>query len=431
MLGLIVTRQRANAVYDAVKGTGMDIWFEKVGTFPSEVFVHHCQAAAGVNLQTLIVDADSTDPASLVKGLRLFRSMRNTRIILIAPGRKPGDATITTLLPLQVWDIIAPDIETADNDDEESSSNNDQLSELIRRQLETEHSYGNAARWDVHAEQFIMAAAERQGKEVRKPAHTLDKDILEHIESLAIEPPPAREKVMLLETIIGTVLVAIIGVEENAGTTHTALLITNYLARKGKKVAIVEANDKKDFATIEYVYEGMRGFQSDKPSFSIKGVDYYKSGWDLDLAKLKEKNYEYIVLDLGCYEKSEYIEEFLRAHVQVVVGHGSDWRQQKIAEFSEKFKDRDQSNWIFCTPFADELSVDDIKKMIKSDRVYSIPAHPDPWIANRETDQVLDLFMKEYLGQRRAKNRTGLLYGIIAAAFVVIVILVILLLTRN
>ena len=67
----------------------------------------------------------------------------------------------------------------------------------------------------------------------------------------------------------------------------------------------------------------MIGSETDVSIFSISGVDYYKSSYKYNIAELLEQNYDYIVLDLGDHHSSHYLEEFYRAHVQLVIGHGA------------------------------------------------------------------------------------------------------------
>lgn len=448
MYGLLVTKERSKAVHDAIEGA--EIWFKKIGVFSQDEFLQYCQSASLIDLQIFIVDMDCTDETTLLKGLRIFRSSRNGRIILLAPGRKPGNPTISALLALQVWDIVAPELESeedSEDDDsgeeeayEEDSNADSYITELIKMQIISEFGYGNAARWDTQTDKIIQQYEERDriGKDIsekkkseKNTASPTDSIILEHINSIAVDPPQLPE-VKLLETIIGSVLVSVIGVERNVATTHTALLLANFLSERKYKVALVEANQKNDFEQIEYIYEGMKGYSSEQQCFSINGVDYYKSGHPLDMAQLKEKEYEYIILDLGSYEKCKYIEEFLRSDCQIVVGHGSEWRQRKLFDFSTHFKERDQSKWIYAVPYADSLTIGDIKNELGTGVVISIPAHSDPWTAETETNAALDSMMQDYLGHRhksKAKNHYALwAFGI--TNLIVIIFLVMVLFQR-
>lgn len=445
LYGLIVSPGNVQEVKEAIKGS--EVWFEKIGIFNPDTFVQHCQAAAAVNMQALIIDATCIDDSSLIKGIRQFRLKRGaTRIVLIAPGREPGDVTISTLLKLQVFDFVAPKLETLEGDEDEDSddldddldeSDEDQkdppnermpLSHYIKQQLLMRPEYSNAARWDLGVDEVGTVQNKQdtgKGKEKQETNQSakLDQTLLKEIHDIEIEPPPIKEKQTLVETIIGTVVIAVIGVEEAVGTTHTALLVTNFIARKGRKVAIIEANDHRDFAKIEAAYEGMIGSETDVSIFSISGVDYYKSSYKYNIAELLEQNYDYIVLDLGDHHSSHYLEEFYRAHVQLVIGHGSEWRQHRLFEFAEEHGHRDQANWIFCIPHVEEVVIGDIQKELHEGKIHAIPSHPDPYRINKGTDSTLERFLKEYIGKKRNKNRQWIIYSVMVAIIILLIIL--------
>ncbi|MCY9708321.1 hypothetical protein M5X00_13430 [Paenibacillus alvei] len=449
MFGIISSPENHSEIKDAV-GAG-DIWVDKVGSFTPETFIQHCQAAAAVQIQTLIIDAGCTDDSTLIKGVRQYRLKRDlTRIVVICPGREPGDTTINTLLKFQVYDFVAPRIEMLDtyeseeDDDEDDNSENEEelveiqrrypLSYYIEQQLRMPSSYANAARWDTGTDYYLTQEKTKNesnnDKEPKVVQKSIDPSLIEEIQNIEILPPPIKERHTLVETIFDTITIAVIGVESNVCTTHTALLISNFLNDYDYKVGIVEANDKRDFEKMEYAYEGMKGYKSEQRSFSINEVDYYKTSSTLDMAHLKEKAYDYLILDLGSYEKCKYIEEFRRASVHVVVGHGSEWRQQKIFEFNKAFENSDRTKWIYCIPFGDELTLKDIKKEIGLGIVVSLPAHPNPWEGQKDTESILYSFLQDYLGQRRSMSKTKILYGVIIIAAIIIIILLLLLFTK-
>lgn len=428
MYGIIASEEFSKQIHEAVEQN--EIWYEQIGEFSEDSFVQSCQAAANANVQTLIIDMSCTDDGSIIRGIQQFRLLRDSRIVILAPGRVPGDSTITTLLGLQVLDIVAPEIAEEEGEDPSAEF----ISAQIKHQLSLKPSYGNVVRWDVKTAEMAKIKKALKLKEKpknEKPSPTFDPGLMEHIEQLQIHPPPVRERTTLVETIIGTILIAVIGAEETAGTTHTSLLITNYLARKGYRVAVIEANEKSDFAMIESAYQdGMNGYSSRETMFSIEGIDHYKSNHQVEIARLLEMDYDYIILDLGSYLKTPYLEEFYRAHVQIISGHGIEWRQSRLFEFSKTHEHRDQSKWIYTIPHSEKSIIHDIEKGLLGGRVFLIPWHPDPYQTQKDTDMVLDSFLKEYIGKKRRKSRISILYSIIAVAFIIIIILTVLLISR-
>ncbi|MFS0841351.1 hypothetical protein [Paenibacillus sp. 1P03SA] len=427
MYGYIASREYSEDIKEALDGNS--VFFHEVGEFTQDSFRAQCQAAAHANVQTLIIDLGCTDEGSIIKGIQQFRILRDSRIIVIAPGRMPGDSTISALIRLQVLDVIAPEVDTEIEEDYIRPS----IAPLIKQQIGIKPAYGNVMRWDVVTGEIAerkQKSQEKKEKQKKEPSVKYiqsepDPELLEHFETLHLESQPAKEKLLLMETIIGSILVALIGAEHAVGTTHTTLLLANYLTRKGYSVAVIEASDKKDFAALEYAYEGRKGFTSSERMFEMRGADYYKAGLRIDLSEFKA--YDYILLDLGNYQETEYFEEFKRAHVQIVVGHGSEWRQKRLYEFSKANDRLDQTNYIYCVPFVDKIVLQDIKEELPEGKVFAVPAHSDPYKNKKETDVLFDTLMKDYLGQRRSHTPTWLLYSVIAAALIVIILLMILL----
>lgn len=216
-----------------------------------------------------------------------------------------------------------------------------------------------------------------------------------------VNPFPMKEKIIISERIVGTIIVSIIGVEGNVGTTHLSIVLANYLARMGHEVAVVEANNSNDLQEIERAYEG-KNFNSLTQSFMINGVHYFKSNADFDIPLLLSKGYNFILLDLGAYENNKLLNEFLRSHVQIVVAQGSEWKQKKLYDFVHMY--HDQSNrWRICIPCSNDMMRDDIKKQIKGTNVYGIPLHPDPYKTQKDSDSVLKNILGEFNPKRKAK----------------------------
>lgn len=216
-----------------------------------------------------------------------------------------------------------------------------------------------------------------------------------------IAPPEVEKEIVLMDRVIGSIFISLLGIQKNAGTTHTALLIANYLKRLGVKVAIVEANPSNHFSHIEYAYEGGKGYASNSSRFEIEGVTYYKSGDQLYVHELVGQ-YDYILLDLGAYGTCKWLEEFYRSHVQIIIGSGSEWKQQELYQFHQS-QQHDQTKWIYGIPFINSQVLSDIKKHLKHDSVYPLPVHADPYQIHKETDTLLHEMLTEYLPSTKPK----------------------------
>jgi len=94
---------------------------------------------AKVHIETLIIDMDSVDEALLIEAMNTYRVQRpETRIIIYARGRQPGDLALATLRGMSIHDLLAPDEPPAD------------LAEFIIKALDSPPAdYAGSARWGI------------------------------------------------------------------------------------------------------------------------------------------------------------------------------------------------------------------------------------------------------------------------------------------
>ena len=349
MYGIICSKDRLKDVLAAVSPN--DIFFERSGTFSSEGFIQACQSAASIELKVLIVDMDCTDEVSLVRGIRIFREHRLSRIILLAPGRKPGDPTITTLLPMNVWDIIAPDLPD-ESEDEEDRSRSDQpsfITMLLQRQLATPPSYGNAARWDVNVQRIeqMTLPEPAPAKEKEKTTKEVIKEAIPDpyefgLDFNQIHIGGNTKKSVVYETkIVGTIVIAIGGPDRRTGATFSAIQIASILADWGHKVALFERNDPSFSPNALKYYVEAESLHV-KNGKRFRNFDIFPDGNSDLLFDVVYPNYDYIVLDLGqIYGQDRFsssINLFLRANVQLVTSGESDGDFDRLTSFIGKLR---------------------------------------------------------------------------------------------
>lgn len=332
LYGIISSHEYIDDIRQAVQGGS--IWFEESGEFSADTFVIHCQSAANANVQTLIIDMSCVDDASIIRGVRQFRLLRDSRVIIIAPGRIPGDSTITTLIGLQVLDVVAPIVDEDIEEDERPS-----ITPLLKSQLASKPSYGNVVRWDVKTdeaarlkelENLTKNLSKEKDKGKDKVSRGPDQSLLDHIHSLDIEPPPPRikEKVIYKDRVIGTMIIAVGGADRRTGSTLTAIKLAQMLANSGFKTACMERNDP-DFspATFHLYADGESKYMNN--GFSFNGADLFLEQGNERWLDEAYSNYEYIVLDMGQllnhHRPSVYFNEFLRSNLHIVTTCAMDW----------------------------------------------------------------------------------------------------------
>ncbi|AOZ91112.1 protein kinase domain-containing protein [Paenibacillus crassostreae] len=198
---------------------------------------------------------------------------------------------------------------------------------------------------------------------------------------------------------LGTHVIAVMGVSSGVGTTHTAISVVHYLARLFKKVAIVELDeDSISFSRIQQIVEGTSIYTNKQDlQFSVEGVDYYRQATSAKVIELLSSGYNFIVLDMGSYVKSDRLDEFLRADIPLLVGWGSEWKLQDLEELIKSLMKYHQNKWVYCIPLAPLDAVKRLRKKISSTKVYTLPLHVDPFDRSGEMDKVLNKILHGYV----------------------------------
>lgn len=149
----------------------------------------------------LLIAVDAGPPEAMVAGLRQYRAVQpHVRIILLAPGRQPGDPLISTLVGLGVYDILS------DTD----------LAPALRTALASPPAtYAQAVRWHHPTLQEPPAAPKGQ------PAQQ------------------EREILRVMASRDRPLVIAVTGVTPASGSTTLAWTLATALARRGLSVTLL------------------------------------------------------------------------------------------------------------------------------------------------------------------------------------------------
>jgi hypothetical protein len=112
---------------------------------------------AKVHIETLIIDMDSVDEALLIEAMNAYRVQRpETRIIIYARGRQPGDLALDTLRGMSIHDLLAPDEPPAD------------LADFIIKALDSPPAdYAGSARWGISRQSPVAPRKSRPGINIK------------------------------------------------------------------------------------------------------------------------------------------------------------------------------------------------------------------------------------------------------------------------
>ncbi|KYH31336.1 ParA family protein [Neomoorella mulderi] len=363
MYALILTPARAEQVRKAVKEHG-EVVFDQAGTMDSLGIRNALQSAARVAADALILDIDAGPGPDLVAAVQGYRISRPTvRVILLAPGREPGDATVASLVGLGVYDVI-------------SGPFRDDWGDLVAQALNrVPATYAQAARWHI----MTGLTGEEQ----------------------------VKEKVVIEQRPVGVVTIAVAGAASGLGCTHTALAISAFLARQGHNVALVEDSQEpvmKDYLKIikadaGRVNKARRIKRFDVFPFAKTEVDKFIEGdgnnfiFDELLPELSAGRYEYIVRDLGVADKKRTREAF-RSNLAVLVASAARWR------WGDLLKIEPLASFRLALVAPAEREVREIRR-IPELKVYVMPHHPDPLCM---PDEELAELLRPVLPQAKKKS---------------------------
>lgn len=378
---------------------------EKVGIFDEFEIENAVQEVARAYSAILIVDITCHPYFTLVSALRKYKiARRDARIIIVAPGCEPGNKTISGLVKCGIWDIVAtPPFQIEEDNQEQYAPKLHNITNLLADMLKKpKNDYVDASRWDVFEDTVIESKKWRGSGQNSKLFYAPDR---------------------IIEKPLGTITIAVSGTTHGAGATHTAISIAQFLAKRYGNIAFVELNSSKHILVLKQD-EYKKGKLVN--SFVINGIDFY-SYCSCDLFDIIQADYKYIILDIGLAKeikysfkatqnikigstikpdaleitgnnsivKSEYYNEFLRADCKILVTGLMEWQIDNLIKILNN--DEDYSKWHFYITNSDDAMMHDFKKITKYENVYQAPYSPDPFLVNKELDQIFPLLLKEVI----------------------------------
>lgn len=199
-----------------------------------------------------------------------------------------------------------------------------------------------------------------------------------------------------------TIVIAVGGVYEGAGSTHTALLIANYLMRYYKtRVALWEAGTKPCFDFLHYVVSGK---EIRKQRFELGDLTFFNAEIPLNMVESAAAEYQFLVMDLGCLDHNENQKLFANARIPVLVGSGSEWRMRELIKYCGEQASKRQDRWRIVLPMASMEMRHEMGECLVGRPVFALPAHIDIKKAQETTDQVLEGILSPVLSNRPRKG---------------------------
>jgi hypothetical protein len=283
------------------------------------------------------------------------------RLIFIADEtRQQGNEFLSHLVSLGCFDLIVPAV-------------GDSLENDLPERAACAAVYANVQGYDLHLPQVI---------ETYRAARSV----------VGGENLP---KIKVVEKLVGAVTIGVIGTIARAGTTHFALTLARFLARREFKVACV-ISDSLTYKDLRRAYE--HSLADNGSSFKICDVEYFCGSSKSDCVG----EHDFIVIDLGEWTCEDSLEaDFKRCDVKVVISDGTPWNIG-FAEERVALEDvRDVACWHWGFFGADESMIENIREglEIKASgvHVFSVSYNPNPAVTDRAEPPEVATILSKYL----------------------------------
>lgn len=277
-------------------------------------------SASRINLDILVIDLDVAPATAILQALHAYRVQRpNTKIVILAQGRQPGDTEVAGVIALGIYDIVAPE-------DEEGII--PELTQVINNPPAT---YTQAARW-------------------LQLEHSFDKD---YSNKSADGKSELKTEILIQQRPLGLTTIAVAGAGPGAGVSHLCLTIASYLASNNNRVVLAEwpVGEKKTGVESQYNYLSPLGAKYERQK--INGIDIkiaYLNGFDIFLDArsfrsieyvfpvIAQNSYDYLVLDLGelTPDSPEKVAEMDRAALAILLVNAAPYRIERFLPFIDK-----------------------------------------------------------------------------------------------
>lgn len=333
----------------------------------------------------LIIDISAIqDTKKLLLAVKRYR-IRNdkTQIIIIAPNVTPPNTFINALVTMGIYDILAPGGEKLEDI---------VLLPSLLDILESPYTYKKSVKWFLDTD---INADIQDSLDVLPKSNKNDKEIIE------------RTLTITREKIIGTVVIAVAGTMNRVGTTHSALTIAEFLKNSNFKVALLELHNSRNFIEIKRAYKDIR---EEENHFIYNGISYFPYTKNIDLLDVLQKEYNYIILDMGTYNTCD-ISEFKRANLKVIVSGAKDW---EISPLETILKSQDLFNlkkYNYYFTFCDKSMFELINENMGQLKCYQAAYNPNPFLLTTECSSCLKKLLKEVLPEVKQTDNNKSLFS--------------------
>jgi hypothetical protein len=221
-----------------------------------------------------------------------------------------------------------------------------------------------------------------------------------------IEIKLKREISTAVSRAVKRVPIGVASTSDRLGSTHQAILIANFLAKNGYKVALIE-DYRNENPAFDYIGEAYGKKMDSAGFFRLEKIDFYPDYNIENISFLSPKNYQFFVYDLGLLNENK-LPDFRSCVKQILLCGSQAWNIQKLQEFFTFFEteeQRSQINYLFMSaPLQDRTGIKN--KMHPLRKVYFGKYYPDCFSDVDDDDMCYDVF-RDYVSNHE-EDKQGL-----------------------
>lgn len=310
-----------------------------------------------------IVDISAVDDVDddIIKALEMYRTFNErTRIIIVSPNRRAGSELLAKIFSLGINNIAA------------SFDQVELREELFKCMSESGKSFKEA----------IM---------FKDVSNTLNSELKE------------------VKKLVEKVTIGFASCQSRIGCTHNSIIMALSLRKKGYIVAIVEMCKSTTFNKIRNSFNK----QLQNNYFSIDGLDFYPDADKHTLVEIKQKAYNFIIIDFGNYTDFEN-EEYYKCHEKIMIVGSKPWEIEHLSEFLSIYDDETLASIHYIFNFTPNVNHKEIKRNLKlqsGDKLRAYFQDYTPDLFNTFSFKDLDRILNDYLTDKNSKNKKRGIFG--------------------
>jgi serine/threonine-protein kinase len=171
----------------------------------------------------------------------------------------------------------------------------------------------------------------------------------------------------------GGKVITCMGIKRGIGTTHVSILLGMYYQSMGKKVGLIEWQNRESFYKISRMDPEII---EERHFFTFMGIDYYTYYKHKPYQQLMTRHYDVIIVDGGDYEAISLKGHYQQSHGVMMICGTKDW---EIDLFEEYYFNRPSLEFHYIFNLADDESYRTIARSMEGFKSYQMPYNPNPY----------------------------------------------------